>query len=671
MQSETPGARDSSRHDDLPRIACAQNERIGISPTYKTFGAMCLIQCSTHFTSLNSSWSMRLLASQVLPSDLAKPCSGRPPCLLGSDSLPGYPFLAYYPSNRSFTVAEANNLGSITKIDIVRDSIVWIANTEGRLFVSHDFGSTWSASPIPSQGLSDFDMVTESIGYACVGSGIYITEDAGLSWAKTPYESDYGYEILQLCFFTSEIGMLTQQLGSVKVTQDGGRTWKQISEGGEDPDLRDCIFFKKNSQSAFAVNASQPNSIYKSTDQGVTWTRSPEQIGRDCPSIHLYTKPENELHLICRFDFFSTDYGQTWQPYVQPHSTSDYLGEITRFVFVDERNGWGHNPDWDSYGTFFTGDGGRSWEKWQSQFGFDYESPCLLSTGTCPQYPHFFVPLDSSTVFSNDSTRGLYRTTNAGFTWQEVLEPCGTRALEIQGGILYLSTDTLLLISADTGDTWDTLSYGGRVCQSLAVADGYIWIGTVDHEFFYIDPAGRSPEPGFTGLIDTLVVLDSNSLALRVDDTLAISHDFGCTWQSTVVPNLSAYIMEPIGPWLFFTDTRTETFRIAWHLPLEQPYIPAPISAKPQKAGERKGVSPESGIVIRSGKSELFLVGGFSNGPLRLKILRLDGRILIHDRIPFLNRTGAISISELSSGAYIGIISNEAKSESFRFTVTK
>lgn len=95
MQSETPGARDSSRHDDLPRIACAQNERIGISPTYKTFGAMCPIQCSTHFTSLNSSWSMRLLASQVLPSDLAKPCSGRPPCLLGSDSLPGYPLILH------------------------------------------------------------------------------------------------------------------------------------------------------------------------------------------------------------------------------------------------------------------------------------------------------------------------------------------------------------------------------------------------------------------------------------------------------------------------------------------------------------------------------------------------------------------------------------------------
>jgi len=69
-----PGVRDSSRHDDLPRIACAQNERIGISPTYKTFGATFLIQCSTHFTSLNSSWSMRLLASQVLPSDFAS-CS--------------------------------------------------------------------------------------------------------------------------------------------------------------------------------------------------------------------------------------------------------------------------------------------------------------------------------------------------------------------------------------------------------------------------------------------------------------------------------------------------------------------------------------------------------------------------------------------------------------------
>jgi photosystem II stability/assembly factor-like uncharacterized protein len=180
--------------------------------------------------------------------------------------------------------------------------------------------------------------------------------------------------------------------GGVWKTEDGGASWRNISDG----------FFKTGSVGAIAVSASDPNVIY---------------VGMGEDTIRGNVSRGDGVYR-------STDAGRTWT-----HVGLDDTQQITR-VRVDPTNPdiayvaalghvWGPN---EVRGIFRTEDGGKSWKKvlyvddktGASDLCMDPSNPRIL-------YAAFWqVDRKPWTLESGGKGSGIYKSTDRGDTWKRL-----------------------------------------------------------------------------------------------------------------------------------------------------------------------------------------------------------------------------------------------------------
>jgi photosystem II stability/assembly factor-like uncharacterized protein len=189
---------------------------------------------------------------------------------------------------------------------------------------SIDGGSTWIEHPIPdTNALYDFRFVSVSTGYYTSRAGLFKTVDTGRTIQKinsTPCNGLY--------FFSPNSGMVYSN--AFQITNDAGTSWQTGTSLNLD-NLFSYINFIHFTDAAHGWMSAE-NSLYKTIDGGVSWTKKNfASIIRD---IHFINS--NIGYIAFDSEIYETiDAGSSW-------IRSCKLGsdKFVEIFFLDENTGW-------------------------------------------------------------------------------------------------------------------------------------------------------------------------------------------------------------------------------------------------------------------------------------------------------------------------------------------
>jgi photosystem II stability/assembly factor-like uncharacterized protein len=223
----------------------------------------------------------------------------------------------------------------------------------------------------------------------------------------------------------------------------------------------------------------------------------------------------------------STDGGQTWTPLFDEQPTLsigalaiDPVDPDILYVGTGEANAGGGSVTYGGFGMFKSTDGGSSWEN----IGLE-DTRYIGRIIVDPSNPDRVFAAALGTLFSSNSDRGVYRTTDAGVTWEQVLFVSdSTGAADIRQDptnpdVLYASmwerirrrssrsyggVTSGVYKTTDGGDSWALLTNGlpggtydvGRMGLALSAADPSIVYAVVADNVGYLKGLYKSTNSG-------------------------------------------------------------------------------------------------------------------------------------------------------------------------------
>jgi photosystem II stability/assembly factor-like uncharacterized protein len=342
-------------------------------------------------------------------------------------------------------------------------------------------------------------------------------------------------------------------LNSVFKSTDGGVTWRSLQSGSVFGLAAPLAIDPQNSSIVYSGNY---NDIFKSTDGGRTWKSSSAGMPLTCCLIPntLAIDPINPVNVYAALSiglFKSTDRGASWRavyPYTGPQQPQ------FESVVLDPRNSgvlYGL-----SGGVYKSTDGGITW--------IAVNSGLPASQSNSSYYPVTSLtidPQDNNTLYAGTSA-GLYKSTDGGTTWRRansgLAGAVGPIAVDPwNSGTLYASSSPFsppgnggVYKSTDAGANWVPSNLGIRAVRIASIVADPQRAGTL----YASSGVGRlkSTDGGTTW--QTLTTAPGGVLAIDPKDTntlyagdvkaVAKSRDGGATWVSvrTGLPDGCTYV---------------------------------------------------------------------------------------------------------------------------------
>ncbi|MBI5402232.1 MAG: T9SS type A sorting domain-containing protein [Ignavibacteriae bacterium] len=279
------------------------------------------------------------------------------------------------------------------------------ATSTGKVMKTTDAGLTWVQ--LPNLGTLTFYAVyasdTNNIITSSSSGNVYITTNAGQNWTTSNVGTTntlYGMK-----FLSAQTGYVCGSSGCVRYTTNGGFNWTGTSV----PTTSSIYYILPGSSDIYAGGTVSTQEMFKSTDNGTTWTSVSYASGPSITGFNAYfgDKVGNTIFLGGTYGEMikSTDNGTTWSTLMYRKSLANLSGDL----YAQSNNGnviaCGVNLGSNDAIVNST-DGGNTW----SAGNFIINSYCSSIS-----------MLNPSTGFISGRYGMFFKTTNGGVSWDTSL----------------------------------------------------------------------------------------------------------------------------------------------------------------------------------------------------------------------------------------------------------
>ncbi|RPI18900.1 MAG: hypothetical protein EHM61_28610, partial [Acidobacteria bacterium] len=213
---------------------------------------------------------------------------------------------------------------------------LWLGKSEGGLFRSDDYGSSWK--PTDLSGIREKPLFVQTIfvhsipGLLLVGAkdkGLFRSTDDGSTWSQPPGMPPKG-TVTSLA--SSPADPMTIYCGTagggVFKSTNGGLSWNAVQPRLANVMVNDLSVDATDSRRLYAaVSGSIHGGIYRSTDGAATWTRLVSQAGSDeAFSVAIDPNDSDVVYAGALGVEISTDAGEKWVSCTLGISGSDLWG---------------------------------------------------------------------------------------------------------------------------------------------------------------------------------------------------------------------------------------------------------------------------------------------------------------------------------------------------------
>ena len=410
------------------------------------------------------------------------------------------------------------------------------------------------------------------------GGSVYVSRDGGTSWAPLS-------ERLTMCTVWGQpqlVGDPTHPDTVYAATWLGG-TWKTTDAGAEWTLLEGAPL----SATALSVDPLHPNvlflanrsspTVWRSVDAGASW----EQVADFAPDgallvmrvlVHDEVAYASTFHHGLRGGdlYRSTDLGYTWE------AITGWLPKGILDIAVDPRDTNVIYVTTNINSAYVSRDRGNTWshiDGFPDVGAYDIEihpedSSILYASARGGSLPGWFTAMSGDhpdgVIFSDPA--GVYRSTDAGETWAQILETwpsCRAVRVHPENPDLLFAVDLVdgLLVSRDAGSTWtqENDAIESIVPTSLVVSGNRLYIGTQGCGVWSADLSSSTgtltwreersnrPAPAVHSAQIQIDPNDSDILFLSsYPGGLMRSTDGGATWQDRNGINPSTIVDDPL-----------------------------------------------------------------------------------------------------------------------------
>ena len=387
-------------------------------------------------------------------------------------------------------------------------SDVWKDVLPGHVFRTNDGGENWQQLSAGGRKGDSFTVITVAPSdtntvYAGSHSAFYRSWNGGKDWQKLwrADESTWGPEGLLIGFPISIAVHPTNKMkvyinnygGGAFITEDGGETWKNSSNGYSGADIRAVNIDPLDSDRIFVAGRSGP---FRSEDRGGLWTGIAKGLGIQANYTMTFF-PNSSTNLLASGDDHFTiveskDSGNTWVQLFPssglnlPEITTDFISTIAVYsqnpqvIYAGARKtptigSFDPSPN-ASVGIFKSTDRGVTWSRFND--GLDNAQSIINKITIHPSNPNI--------VWASIYQHGIFKTQwiKSKLTWMEKnngLQSSDIRCIAVNPSnpdILYAGSGDGggLFKSTDGGNNWSSINTGIRIhCPS------------------YLSPIGKTP----------------------------------------------------------------------------------------------------------------------------------------------------------------------------------
>lgn len=316
---------------------------------------------------------------------------------------------------------------------------VFAASTEG-IIKSSDNGLTWM---LTSNGLqnSPTEAISANGGNLYAGSygqGIFYSNNNGANWTRLNNGISNLY-VLGIFADASKVFAGTFG-GGIYTSTNNGINWSKANSGYCGQAIVD---FGSTGSSLFAAT---PNGVYKSIDQGETWTESNNGLANSLGNIHnVFSLASSGNTIYAGTEkmgaYKSTDNGATWTAI-----NNGLLRGGVQDVISMKASGSTIFAGTYGWGIFRSTDGGNNWVQ--------------TITGLAHQVVESIAFLGNDVYCSQ--WNGISKSTDNGNTWVSVNLTAGVYQLAVSGNTVFAggSGSIGVIKSSDGGQTWVAANNG-------------------------------------------------------------------------------------------------------------------------------------------------------------------------------------------------------------------
>lgn len=366
-------------------------------------------------------------------------------------------------------IRSVNGLGDTIVTSLAASDSGILAVTWSAVNRSTDMGLSWSF--LDSARLASIpNFVTLGNDWFVAGQGVARSSDNGLSWANQSVGLRMA-DINTVAVCSNGHDLLALTRAGVFRSTDSGSTW----EGAGVNPLEVAGFVAFGGK---LFIGSSGGGVFASSDDGTTWSFADSGLTTRYDS-YVRAILATEKYLFIGTDtgvFRSSDTGRTWTQFKVGSCEVVSLGQFGNRIFAGTGDGW--IPCCG--GTlFYSTDFGTTWDSVNSSLRG------LVVYSFASERGFFFAVTDS----------GVFRSADSGITWEHLSYDFSnhTRLIGTDAGILYAGASGLLR-SADDGDSWTAIGPAIPVRDMLLVGRSIFY--TSD---FY--PMRRYDTNGSTGIV--------------------------------------------------------------------------------------------------------------------------------------------------------------------------